>query len=142
MLEALVLLSDYADLKRLQEWIAALDATAGLSERDRFRIDLALTEAVTNIMDCALPEGGLREIRIRPEVGRQAITFEVTDEGRPFNPLEVVPRGLPLRLEDSVLGGHGLRLIRSYADDVRYERVGGLNQLTLGFRLSGASPEA
>jgi serine/threonine-protein kinase RsbW len=134
--------SDYADLKRLHEWIAALEAAAGLGERDRFRIDLALTEAVTNIMECTLPEGGLHEIRIRTDIGHQAITFEVTDEGRPFNILVAEPRVLPVRLEESVLGGQGVRLIRSYSDDIRYERVGSLNRLTLGFRISGASPEA
>jgi serine/threonine-protein kinase RsbW len=137
----LVLRSDYADLKRLHEWIAALEAAAGLGERDRFRIDLALTEVVTNIMDCALREGGLYEIRIRPEVGPRAITLELTDEGPPFNILEAEPRVLPMRLEDFVPGGHGIGLIRCYSDDIRYERVGSLNRLTLGFRTSGASPE-
>ena len=125
MQELLVLRRDYADLKRLHEWIAALDAAAGLGERDRFRIELALTEAATNIMEHALPEGkGSREIRIRPDIGDQSIvTFEVSDEGRPFNILEAEPRVLPVRLEDSVLGGHGIRLIRNYTDDIRYERT-------------------
>lgn len=140
MQELLVLRCVYADLKRLHEWIQALEVSAGLGERDRFRIDVALTEAVTNIMDCALSGGGGHEIRIGAEVGNQAVTFEVTDKGCAFNPLETEPRILPARLEDHVLGGHGIRLIRSYSDEVRYERVGGQNRLTLGFRTSVASP--
>lgn len=134
--------ADYSELKRLAEWIATLGAAAGLGERDRFRIDLALTEAVTNIVDRARSKGGSHEIRIRPDVGPQAIMFELTDEGPPFNILEAKSCALAARLEDSILGGNGIRLIRSYSDDIRYKRVGNLNRLTLGFRISGVSPEA
>jgi anti-sigma regulatory factor (Ser/Thr protein kinase) len=97
---------------------------------------------VTNIVDCALREGGLHEIRICPDVRQQAIAFEVTDEGRPFNILEAEPRALPGLSEDSVLGGHGIRLIRRFADEIRYDRSGGMNRLTLGFRTSDTSQEA
>jgi serine/threonine-protein kinase RsbW len=134
--------ADYADLKRLAEWIATLGAAAGLGERDRFRIELALTEAVTNIVDRALSKGGSQKMRIHPDVLPQAIMFELTDDGPPFNILEAKSRALPACLEDSILGGSGIRLIRSYSDDIRYERVGSLNRLTLGFRISGASPGA
>jgi anti-sigma regulatory factor (Ser/Thr protein kinase) len=140
--ELLVLHADYADLKRLAVWVATLGAAAGLGDRDRFRIDLALTEAVTNIVDLAHSKGGAQEIRIRRDVLPQAIMFELTDDGPPFNILDAKSRALPARLEDSILGGSGIRLIRSYSDDIRYERVGSLNRLTLGFRVSGASQGA
>jgi anti-sigma regulatory factor (Ser/Thr protein kinase) len=113
--------------------VADVAARASFCERDRFRIDLALTEAVTNVVENAFPGGGTHEIRVVGSLGALEASFEVTDAGIPFNPVEAGAPALPATLGEARPGGHGIRLIRNYADRIGYERTGAQNRLTLAF---------
>ena len=53
------------------------------------RINLALDEVLTNVISYAYDDAGAHEIEVRLEVEGEDVVVEVTDDGRPFDPLSV-----------------------------------------------------
>ena len=56
---------------------------------------------------------------------------EVTDDGRPFNPLSYEPPPAPKDLQSAKIGGLGIRMMRGFADQIAYERSGPINRLAV-----------
>ncbi len=67
---------------------------------------------------------------MRAEPGR--LTAVLTDDGKPFNPLEEAPVAiLDGSIEERPIGGLGIHFMRILMDEVAYQRTNGHNQLTL-----------
>jgi sigma-B regulation protein RsbU (phosphoserine phosphatase) len=124
------------DLSRLAAWTADVMVELGAAERDRFRVDLALTEAVTNILSYTLAGQPAAEISVEAMASDGMLRVTVSDGGPAFDPLQAPEKILPTRLEDASPGGLGLVLIRSYTDELSYARNDGRNDLTLVFHLA------
>jgi anti-sigma regulatory factor (Ser/Thr protein kinase) len=115
----------------LSDWVAEVATRLGLSARVSFRLDLVLAEAVTNVIENAYTDGIDHKIFIQVEPITPLLAVTIRDDGQPFNPLdhpEVVP---PKSLAEARAGGLGIHLIRSYAQECRYERQGQENQFTI-----------
>ena len=95
------------------------------------RLNLALEEAVVNVIDYAYPDGTAGEVIVDAAVTENAVTFTITDNGKPFNPTARGEVDVNADLEDRPVGGLGIHLVRQIMDDVRYERRGGKNVLIL-----------
>ena len=96
-----------------------------------FRINLVLEELGLNIIDYGHDEG-VHEFDICLTSEEGAITIEVVDDGKPFDPLNDAPQpDLASDLEDRRVGGLGLHLVRTTMDDMSYRRDQGKNHLTL-----------
>lgn len=116
---------------------------AGLEHADcaadeRAEIEIALAEAVNNVVEHAFAEQPEAEGQITCRIARDAVTLTLTDNGRPL-PGEHVPEGRAAPVDgprqDLPEGGFGWFLIRQLADSVAYRREAGLNRLTLRFLL-------
>lgn len=105
-------------------------AAAHLPEDRLFALEIALVEALSNIVRHGHPAG---EVEIALHFG-DGIEVEIVDVGNP-----IPPGLLEAEVPDDPLAesGRGLALIRTCADDLRYERGGGRNRLTLTFRAGG-----
>jgi anti-sigma regulatory factor (Ser/Thr protein kinase) len=66
---------------------------------------------------------------------------EITDEGRPFDPLSHVLPEPPRDLQSAPIGGLGIKLMRSFAERIAYQRVGPMNRLTLSFPIPKLMPK-
>ena len=96
-----------------------------------FKVNLALEEIVINVMNYA-HDGGLHEIEVNLTSDDTALTIEVVDDGRPFDPLHDAPEpDVDAELEDRHIGGLGIHLVRTMMDDVQYRREQGKNHLTM-----------
>ena len=96
-----------------------------------FKVNLALEEVVINVMNYG-HDDGLHEIEISLFSDENALTIEIVDDGRPFDPLHDAPRpNVTGELEDRNIGGLGIHLVRKIMDDVRYRREQGKNHLTM-----------
>jgi anti-sigma regulatory factor (Ser/Thr protein kinase) len=126
--------NELGEVGRVSEWLNTVADAHGIPDELRFRLDLALTEAVTNVISYAYPGRCPREflVRCRREADRWVV--EVEDDGVAFNPLENEPPPLAVTLEDARIGGLGIHLIRAYMDDCQYRREGGKNLLRLTAR--------
>jgi hypothetical protein len=65
----------------------------------------------------------------------------VTDDGRPFNPLELTPPDTNLPVEDRPIGGLGIHLLRKLSDRMEYARIEGKNRLTLWEAIRRLGPQ-
>ena len=96
-----------------------------------FKVNLALEEIVINVMNYA-HDSGLHEIEVNLTSDDNALTIEVVDDGRPFDPLHDAPEpDVDAELEDRDIGGLGIHFVRTLMDDVQYRREQGKNHLTM-----------
>ena len=133
MLHSLSLtLANRADeVPRLVTAVESFGASAGLSDALLFRVMLALDEVVTNIVHHAFDDNDVHEITITIAADAGVVTVVVTDGGRPFDPHTVPPADVQAPLEHRPIGGLGVHLVRSLAQDMAYRRTDDRNVLTL-----------
>jgi serine/threonine-protein kinase RsbW len=98
-------------------------------ERTAYRFNLALDEALTNIISYAFPDGGRHEIEVRIEYRDNTLAATVSDDGEAFDPLSQEKPDIHAALEDRKVGGLGVHLLRSLMDSAEYRRTDGRNHL-------------
>jgi serine/threonine-protein kinase RsbW len=92
--------------------LAGQDAAA----RTRFRLQVVLSEALSNAIVRGNREDRAKWVDVRVELGPDAIRLEVTDEGPGFDPSAVPEPIRPEQLDEA--NGRGLFLIRKLVDAV------------------------
>ena len=103
----------------------------GIDEMTILGINLALEEAVVNVVNYAYPEGTVGDIEMEVNADAKAITFILRDHGKPFDPTAAKEVDITLSAEERQIGGLGIHLIRNYMDEVKYDYCDGQNVLTL-----------
>ncbi len=118
-------------------------AIESLAEREEwppdlvFKVNLVLEELTLNTMTHGSHKG-LGEIEIRVDSAAEALTIEIMDNGRPFDPLTDAPTpDVDGALGERSVGGLGIHLVREMMDEMRYRREEGRNCLTLVTRRTG-----
>jgi serine/threonine-protein kinase RsbW len=115
---------------------AAAEA-AGLPPQRLALAELCLDELVSNIVRY----GGESDHQVMFTVSLQwerepdTLLLTVEDDGREFDPRQTPPPFFASSLDEAPEGGRGVFLIRSIADELRYERQPGRNRVTLLFRI-------
>jgi serine/threonine-protein kinase RsbW len=105
--------------------LAGQDAAA----RTRFRLQVVLSEALSNAIVRGNREDRAKWVDVRVELGPDVIRLEVTDEGPGFDP-SAVPE--PIRAEQlDEANGRGLFLIRKLVDAVEFNERGNSICMTL-----------
>lgn len=128
---SLSLVNDHAQLAGLAGWLETMATTSGLSAQALFRLDLVLTETVTNIMDYAHRPDEPGRIDLHCTVRDGHIILEVIDDGPAFDPTARAPVILPRTLEEATPGGLGIHLMRQYTDSMEYRRANERNVLRM-----------
>jgi anti-sigma regulatory factor (Ser/Thr protein kinase) len=90
---------------------------------------------VSNVIKYGYEDQGPHEIHVTIEVQRDLLTVSVEDDGKPFNPIQAPLPNVDLPIEERPIGGLGMLLIRSIADDLHYRRDRGRNIVTLKKRV-------
>ena len=141
MQRSIVLANDVNDVPRLNEFVdqvaeaLELDASLGMS------LNLALEEAVVNVMNYAYPDGKAGTVNIEASADDDFLNFVISDSGIPFDPTTKEEADTTLSVEDRPIGGLGIFLVRQLMDTINYERVDGKNVLRLGKKLNQQSKE-
>jgi anti-sigma regulatory factor (Ser/Thr protein kinase) len=96
------------------------------------QIQLALEELFTNVVSYAHDDDQEHEVEIIFSREGETITIEILDDGSPFNPLQEAPElDVESSLEDRGIGGAGIRLAKELMTELRYQRNGARNHLTM-----------
>jgi len=111
--------------------LAAYLDEQGVDPETRSTVELALEEAVTNVIKFAYDDEEPHEILIEVHRGPTGIVLRVADDGRAFNPIDAPAPDFEKPIEDREAGGLGIHLTRSLAAKVEYERLDGKNILTV-----------
>jgi anti-sigma regulatory factor (Ser/Thr protein kinase) len=133
------------NLRTVSHFLRGFGQRLSLDERTLFHLDLALEEAVTNVVDHAYPRGstGAGEMVLRADVVEGSVRLTLTDWGAPLDPDAMQPFDLDAPVEARIQGGMGLHFIHSLMDDVVRSTApapGGPNTLTLVKHIERPSP--
>ena len=127
----LTLPNDVQEVPRLAAFVEDICEVAGFDMGTTMKMNLAIEEAVVNVMNYAYPSGVKGEVRIEAGVREGYVEFVISDDGTPFNPTEVEDADTTLSAEDRQIGGLGIFLVKHFMDIVEYKYVDGQNVLTL-----------
>ncbi len=125
------IINNLDELGRLSEFIEELGETLSLSTETTMHINLALEEAISNIIMYAYPQEEEHEIYLKVNAAKQQLIFLLTDNGLSFDPTDVPDVDLSLSAEERQIGGLGIFLIRSIMNEVSYQRLDGENRLIM-----------
>jgi serine/threonine-protein kinase RsbW len=106
-----------------------------VSDDAMYLVSLAIEELVTNCIKYGYDDEAPHVVDVVLSVDNGALSIEVIDDGRAFNPLETPTPDLSRALENRPIGGLGIHLLRELADEVTYERRNGTNRLVLTKRI-------
>lgn len=124
--------NDLSELARLATDLESFGEAHQLTPALVHAFNLCLDEVLTNIISYGYDEPAPHAVSITLSCDNGTVTAVVTDHGKPFNPLEEAPEpDLDADIEDRPIGGLGVFFLKQMMDDVRYERMGHANQLTL-----------
>ena len=118
-------------LSELSAWLAELAAQRDLPPRVAFRLELVLTEAVTNIMDHAAGTERAGRIDLACQIDADAVRIVLSDDGAAFDPTARMEVVLPESLDIARPGGLGIHLMRRYTRTMAYRREDDRNVLSL-----------
>ena len=111
----------------------------GIPDDIQLSLNLAVEEAVVNVINYAYPKGTEGDIEINitnsliPDLSESSteVIFTVIDQGVPFDPTTHDEADTTSELEERQIGGLGIHLIRNIMDRVEYQRDGNSNKLTM-----------
>ena len=133
---SLTLVNDIKRVPRLNTFIDEVCEANGFDMATTMQINLAIEEAVVNVMNYAYPVGTKGDITIEARANKTEMFIIISDMGVPFDPTAKAEVDITLSAEDRSIGGLGIHLIRQIMDNINYERVDGHNILTLMKKLN------
>ena len=134
--KTLTLRNKIEDVGLLPTFVEEICQELELASDKAFNLNLALEEAVTNIVSYAFPQGEEHEFMLHASSDGQRLVFRLEDDGVPFDPTAVADADTTLSAEERPIGGLGIFLIRQIMTDVRYAYADGRNQLTMTLELN------
>lgn len=120
-------------MPQLGEWVEQLCEEAGLPMSASFQLNLALEEAVVNVMSYAYPGQEGCPVRLCAEGNSEGLTIVLEDDGVPFDPTAIEAPDTTLDAEERPIGGLGIFLVNQFMKDVKYQRLEHTNRLTMHY---------
>lgn len=123
-----------AHLQEILDYAAQCALETGISTIRNLQIQLAVEEAVVNVINYAYPENPGR-LWIKTWCEHNCFFIEIIDQGMPFNPLLRCEPDIKLSQDQRELGGLGVHFLRKFTDQVAYQRKSEQNIITMTFSL-------
>jgi len=133
---SLTLPNDVETIPQLNEFIDTVAEAIGLDMSLTMSLNLAIEEAVVNVMDYAYPPGEKGDVTIDVCVSDEWLQFIISDAGTPFDPTQKEEADTTLSVDERPIGGLGIFLVRQLMDTIHYQYVDGKNVLTLKKQLT------
>jgi anti-sigma regulatory factor (Ser/Thr protein kinase) len=126
------------EIGRVHRAVDSLAERQGLDPGTRRQLNVVFDELLNNTISYGYDDDGEHEIAITITVSGRRLRAAISDDGRPFNPLERASPDTGLSVEDRPTGGLGVHLVRNLVDRVSYERRGANNVVLLEKQLPPA----
>ena len=136
-MKTLTIKSEFAELDRMRSFLKEYLDGLKISDKDYFKIELALLEICVNIIRYAYPQSnGDIQIKVWRDEGKMYI--EIRDKGVPFDPRKLESPDIDDIIRKEETGGLGVFLSRSLMDGFDYKRENDHNVLTIYKNIKGA----
>jgi anti-sigma regulatory factor (Ser/Thr protein kinase) len=120
------------EIERIHAAVEILANAEGWEPDLLFQIKLVLEEIGTNIVKYGYEHEEEKDIRITLTSESHALTMEIMDDGKPYDPFaEAPPPDLDSSVEERPIGGLGVYLVQKLMDEAHYRREDGMNKVTL-----------
>ena len=123
------------ELKRVAEFMETVCYELQIDMHVAMKLQVAMEEMVTNVIFYAYPEGISADITLTAESDGEVLTFVLSDSGKPFDPTAKEDADLDVNPMDREQGGMGILIVKNIMNEVSYQRVGEMNQLTMKKKL-------
>lgn len=120
---------------KLTDFVDSVCEATNMDMGTTLKLNLAIEEAVVNVMDYAYPPGTTGTVNIEAQSDNEWLKFIISDSGVAFDPTTKKEVDTTLSVEERSIGGLGIHLVRQIMDSIDYERVDGMNILTLRKKL-------
>lgn len=128
---SLTLPNDIETIPQLSEFIEGIGEELGMGLDMVMSLNLALEEAVVNVMEYAYPKNTKGEVCIQAIANDKRLKIIISDSGIPFDPTKKEKVDTTLSAEERPIGGLGIHLVREIMDSVNYKYTDRKNILTL-----------
>lgn len=128
---SIILPNDVQEVPRLAEFVDEVCEAVGFDMAIAMQINLAIEEAVVNVMNYGYPVGTVGEVRVDVIANDEWVKFIISDSGTPFDPTLKSEVDTTLSAEERNIGGLGIHLVRQLMDAIEYQYTDGKNILTL-----------
>ena len=132
---SITLPNDIQTIPQLQAFVEELGEELHFDDSTVMSLNLALEEAVVNVMNYAYPPEIKGDVTIKAEANDVRLKFTIIDNGTPFDPTAIADADITLSTEERPIGGLGIFMVRQIMDSINYERVDGQNILSLRKKL-------
>ena len=112
----LVMFNRVSEIDKLPAFIEEVVSEGGLPAELVFNFNLALEEAVSNVILYAYPKDEEHSLSLRARIAQGTITFVLSDSGKPFDPTVVKDADVSLSAQERGIGGLGIFLVRQIMD--------------------------
>ena len=127
----LVLHNDIQQIPQLADFVETIAHEKRLSQSLAMGINLALEEAVSNVILYAYPKETDGLVDVEAILRKDSLEFVIIDSGVPFDPTAAPDVDTALPAEERSIGGLGIHLVRELMDSVSYERKDEKNYLRM-----------
>lgn len=128
-MEPLIVPGTLDSLEIIGQHVMQVSAQAGLDKKAAYNLRLGVDEIATNIILYGYEQTGMSgDVKIYTEITDQKLTLTLEDSAKAYDPSNTPEPDLTLPLEERPIGGLGVYLAMSGADEFKYERVGNHNR--------------
>ena len=135
MKRQLIFKNEEQELNRVAEFMEGVCDELQLDMHVAMKIQVAMEEMVTNVIYYAYPEATSADITLTAESDGKELTFVLSDTGKPFDPTAKEDADLDVNPMDREQGGMGILIVKNIMNEVSYQRLGDMNQLTMKKKL-------
>lgn len=133
--QEITLTNDVSQVPQLTDFVDLVCEKVNFDAATTMQMNLAMEEAVVNVMNYAYPEGTTGDIHIVAAANDKCLKFIISDNGIPFDPTMRKEVDTTLSAEERPIGGLGIHLVTQLMDSINYERKDNMNVLTLRKKL-------
>jgi anti-sigma regulatory factor (Ser/Thr protein kinase) len=127
----IILKSQFSEIPPASDEVDRFLAGVGASPDILYAARLVIEELVSNTIKYGYDDQQIHEIGIEARILDNTLALVISDDGRPFNPLDIPDPDTSLPADERPVGGLGLHFVRSMTDSLHYERREGRNIVTV-----------
>ncbi|MCO4761566.1 MAG: SpoIIE family protein phosphatase [Myxococcales bacterium] len=132
--------NDLSEIGRIRTLVATFLSERQVVKRSQGRLFMVLDELLSNSIMYGYDDSEAHPIGLRIDHRANFVVCTISDDGKPFNPLEIAAPDTSASLEERVVGGLGIHLVRQMMNEVSYRRVVERNEVRIVMEVETQTP--
>lgn len=114
------------NLELIRNFVAGVAKKVGFDAEDVNKVELAIDEACTNVIEHAYENDESQDIDVAIQINYDKFSIVVTDKGKTFSPKDISMPDMGRYLAELRVGGLGIYLMKTLMDEVEYHSEPGV----------------